>query len=475
MTSRFSNSMSSNTMKRDNINIDSPLSTQEGTEKNIVAELGTYQLFRPQVLERLSIRRMGPIRLAQPIGASLIFAFSILIGAALVTFVIFGEVTKRARVTGVTVPKAGSLNIATPISGVITRILANEEEMVVQGQPLFEISMERQVENGEVTKLISKQLNVRSETLNAERASRLAQYRQRSETNLARLRNIGSQRIQIEREIALANSQKELAESRLAKFTALKKSGFVSAIQLQQQEGELLAVQSQLAGLSRIREQILADEINVNAEQQGLKDEASIQINQLERASTTIEQEKVENEYRKSVTIVAPRRGMLTTISNEIGQHVNSGQVLASIVATDTVENGIVHVDFYAPSRTAGFVEAGQTVLIRFHAYPYQKFGLYEGRVISVSKTPFAPSNLPTQIGSTILAGTQTQMRTSGEALYRIRVLPKQQSITAYNKSIRFKPGMTADADIVQDRRSIWEWILDPILAVAKRNRLNDI
>jgi membrane fusion protein len=31
------------------------------------------------------------------------------------------------------------------------------------------------------------------------------------------------------------------------------------------------------------------------------------------------------------------------------------------------------------------------------------------------------------------------------------------------------KPGMTLEADVVQDSRKIWEWVLEPVLAVLQR------
>jgi membrane fusion protein len=117
-----------------------------------------------------------------------------------------------------------------------------------------------------------------------------------------------------------------------------------------------------------------------------------------------------------------------------------------------------------------GFVARGQSVLIRYQAFPYQKFGLQKGIVIDVSATPFAPNELPQNLASTILTNAQQNATggSGGEALYRIRVRPEKQTIQAYGRSQYLKPGMTLEADVMQDSRKIWEWIAEPLLAMAR-------
>ena len=53
--------------------------------------------------------------------------------------------------------------------------------------------------------------------------------------------------------------------------------------------------------------------------------------------------------------------------------------------------------------------------------------------------------------------------------LYRIKVKLTRQTITTYGTEHPLMPGMTLEADVIQDRRKIWEWIAEPLLAVAYR------
>jgi membrane fusion protein len=153
------------------------------------------------------------------------------------------------------------------------------------------------------------------------------------------------------------------------------------------------------------------------------------------------------------------------------GQAIGAGQVLATLIPgqvdapTLTPE---LEVQLYAPSRATGFVAVGQTVLLRYHAFPYQKFGLQKGMVTDVSRTPLAPAELPPNLASTILSNAKQSLFgfNSDEALYRIKVRPEKQQIDVYGRVQPLKPGMTVEADILQERRKIWEWIAEPLLAI---------
>ena len=62
---------------------------------------------------------MGAIRLAQPISSWLIAGVALVIAAALIAYITLGSITKKARVTGITVPVGGNLSIAAPNAGIL--------------------------------------------------------------------------------------------------------------------------------------------------------------------------------------------------------------------------------------------------------------------------------------------------------------------------------------------------------------------
>jgi membrane fusion protein len=81
-----------------------------------------------------------------------------------------------------------------------------------------------------------------------------------------------------------------------------------------------------------------------------------------------------------------------------------------------------------------------------------------------VSSTPFAVNELPPNLAPQLAA-----QNTSNEALFRVTVKLAAQVVTTFGEVLPLKPGLTLEADVLQERRKIWEWVLEPLMA-AKAN-----
>jgi len=104
-----------------------------------------------------------------------------------------------------------------------------------------------------------------------------------------------------------------------------------------------------------------------------------------------------------------------------------------------------------APSSAIGFVREQQPVLLRYAAFPYQKFGHQRGEVVQVSRAPL-PSATP-----------------GAAPMYRITVALERQSIAAYGLEQPLVPGMQIEADVLLERRRLIEWIFETVLGIAGR------
>lgn len=76
----------------------------------------------------------------------------------------------------------------------------------------------------------------------------------------------------------------------------------------------------------------------------------------------------------------------------------------------------------------------------------------HEGRVIRVSR-----STVP----------TQSNQGQAAEPVYRVLVSLNSQSVLAYGVAEPLRPGMIVDADIMGEKRRIYEWILEPAYSVT--------
>jgi membrane fusion protein len=157
-------------------------------------------------------------------------------------------------------------------------------------------------------------------------------------------------------------------------------------------------------------------------------------------------------QYR--ATVSSPASGRIATILVQGGQMVTPGTPLATIIPEDAE----LEAHLYAPSRSIGFLHDGQDVLLRFLAFPHQKFGMHRASVVAVAKNPMPPSDL----GFTPLDGSR-------EPVYRIRAAIEGQAIRAYGRLEPLQAGMQVEADVLLDRRRLIEWIFEPLLSLAGR------
>ena len=264
--------------------------------------------------------------------------------------------------------------------------------------------------------------------------------------------------VRLEAQIALQKRRVSLAEESVRRLVDLQGQNFVSAAQVQERQAELLDQQQKLADLERGKASSARDLSGAQAELRELRIQIQRDQEAIARNIASLEQELTENEARRQGVVRAPHAGVATAIGAELGQTVAAGQALASLLPADSR----LIAELYASSRAIGFVKPGMDVLLRYQAYPYQKFGQHHGRVTEVSSTAMRSDELG-------LSGAPLPAGTGGEPLYRVRVAIERQSVTAYGSPQALKAGMVIDASILLERRRLYEWVLEPVYTVTGR------
>ena len=447
-------------------------------------------LFRPEVQLAQSAQWLGTVRLTRPLSFTTITLAALGIAALLATFATWGEVNRKSKVSGLLVPQGGLLNITAPVSGVLGELRMAEGDTVPAAAVLAIINTERQSNLvgaqdqaagpgistvGEPSLLAAQQIALRQQSLQAERSLRQLQTTQREQALTDRITTLAAQSRQAQEELTLQRSRVALAQKSVERYTQLAKEGFMSDIQLQAKQEELIDATARQQSLERSRLALQLDSQALAGERAALKNQLATDSAQIDRNQSTLAQESSENATRKSTVITAPSAVAsntngatnttaagykVTALHVRLGQAVQAGQTIATLVPVQGNQPIAVEAHLFAPSRTAGFLKTGQTVYLRYAAYPYQKFGLHSGSITAVSDTPFASNELPPNLAAQLMA-----QNGSNEALYRISVTLDAQSISSYGDAIALKPGMTLEADVLQERRKVWEWALEPLLA----------
>ncbi|MBK8907135.1 MAG: HlyD family efflux transporter periplasmic adaptor subunit [Rhodospirillales bacterium] len=418
-------------------------------------------LFRPEVLEQRQTRWLGTVLMAPQISYRLFTAFALVAAAAVLLLLIFGEFTRKARIGGLLVPQQGLVRVFAPLAGNITELYVREGDEVRAGARLLVLSSELQSEAlGATRQEIVEGLIRRRASLIADRELQHRLYTQHEEDLADRLAALEEEHSHLETEISLQSERVKLAEAALARQRALYKERIVPIERLQRAEEERLDQASELRRLERYRSSVRRERVQLKGEARDLPLQYRTKLAAIDRDVSLLDQDLAEAEARREIVIPAPRSGTVTAIQAEAGGRTNISIPLLSIVPAGSE----LEAQLFSPSRAIGFVRPGQRVLLRYHAFPYQKFGHHEGVVAHISRTAVSPSELPQQLsGLTSLFGRGT------EPVYRIAVRLERQTVAAYGEDVHLQPGMQVEADVLIERRRLIEWVLEPLFTLTGR------
>jgi multidrug efflux pump subunit AcrA (membrane-fusion protein) len=140
--------------------------------------------------------------------------------------------------------------------------------------------------------------------------------------------------------------------------------------------------------------------------------------------------------------LLAPADLVVGVMHASPGQEVSAGQVLAELLPAA----GHLEAQLSIAPAAIGFIKRGQLVRLRYDAFPARKFGQAQGKIASVSLMPAADGS------------------------YRARVALERNYVQAAGGRVALQPGMSFKSEIVIERRSLLEWLFEPLYALGARS-----
>ena len=418
-------------------------------------------LFRSEALAARHEQWLGTIRIAQPLGRHLAVVAALAIIALVLAFAIGGSYTRRATVPGFLEPAAGSLRLTAPAVGVVVEARATEGARVAAGDVLYTLSGDRRSASGLTEALIGDQLVMRRAALDADRRRSDDRHRSRTLAARERLTAIDAELARLQREATINRARAAIAARNVERFDALEKTGFVAPLQTQARVDDALVLAAQAENYERLRANLARERVGLASQIDESRLQAEGERADVERARAALEREAAENEARRTTVVTAPFAARVTGLSVRAGQWVGPGALLATLIPDDAP----LEARLFATTRQVGFVAAGQRVRLRYAAFPYQKFGIGEGTVRLVEASPYAPQELPIQVAATLASSGLPPH----EPVYRIVVTLDAQTLMTAGDAHALAAGMVFEADILQDRRRLYEWWLEPLFAMTER------
>jgi len=193
---------------------------------------------------------------------------------------------------------------------------------------------------------------------------------------------------------------------------------------------ELAAAQSEQAAFNKgWRQKMLEDLLSATRDRDGINE-------QLAKA----------DKRARMVNVVAPADGVVLDIGKlSAGSIVREAETMFTIVPMGSSMRAEVQID----SLDVGQIKVGDPVHLKLDAFSYQKHGMLEGKVTSISQDSFKREQAP-QGGGT-------------DAYYLSIVEYGDSKLRKVKEEPRLLPGMTLSAEVVVGKRSVMSYLLWPL------------
>ena len=408
-------------------------------------------LFRREVAEARRSAWLGEAQIVQPLSVRIVARLCLGFVAALVLYAWLGTYTRRVHAEGLLAPDVGLITVASPLAGRVSASGVKEGDRVERGQLLFTIDLDAVSASGPTQERVIAQLARQKESVERQRAARAAMAEAEKQGLDEQIANLAEQGERLGEQVALQEKLVPPLKARAQDLAEAVAKGFARAADFQSQNYLYLQATSQLAQFRQTGLQVAGKLGELKAKRATYDETLARDLAELDRSAAQLEQQRAESEARRAIEVRAPERGILTSIRAQAGQTVAAGASLLTLLPSE----GRMQANLFVDSSAIGFVEPGATVMLRYAAFPFQRFGLYGGRVTEVTRAPLEDGNAAPD--------GRAAAKPAAGGVYRVVVRPDADSVVAYGERRRLEAGMRVEADIALEKRPLYRWLLDPL------------
>ncbi|MCF6776443.1 HlyD family type I secretion periplasmic adaptor subunit [Thiotrichales bacterium 19X7-9] len=389
---------------------------------------------------------------------------------ALLIWASLAKVDEKSVTQGELIP-IGRVKIVQHLEGgIVENILAENDTSVEKGQPIVQLSSTAY--EAELKQLKSKQTSLsidarrlqayinKEESLegkshidNIDEIALLNQENQllsiQNEARKDQLSILQAQvNVQQEEIVRLSEQIKsteenlELLNQEVSMYEELAADGYVSKREYLQALRTRNTGNSELASLKQQLKQAKQKLVEImqskESAETNLHQEASSQLDDIrsELNEVVYKIERLQDKVERT-TVRAPISGVVKGLEVTIGQVIPQGGEVFTIVPEDQMLQAEIKIQ----PKDIGHVHINDHVIVKIMAYDYARYGSITGTLAAISATSFKDQK--------------------GNAYYKGIVALDTQSVN--HISNKLKPGMTVEADVITDQKTVLEYLLKPI------------
>lgn len=416
-------------------------------------------IYRKEAIEYKKIHWKGKALLLAGIPAWLVTLLASLFLITLVLSLIFCTFTQRIDVRGEVITLPHSVNVFAPQQGFVVNQHVKVGDIVNKGQPLYELDVSRNTINGNVS---AAQIEVINEKIaNAEDIiSKL--MRNKSETLTALEKQIKTTSASLaETNRMLATTQVGLNKmfTNLSSYDKYLKDGLITKDQYNYQHSLYFQQQSAYQSLVTQKMQLESQLTQTNSDKITKAADFDNQISSQHNQINDYKNQLVESNANGNLIIKATTNGKIESLAVTKGQMVENGSSLAQIKPTGDIEYYLI---LWLPNNTIPYVKPGDTINIRYDAFPADKFGQFPGKVISISSVPASRQEMAEY--TNVNNGTSQQEL----ALYKAIIKIKDKTFSYNGKTLTLSNGLKAQAVVFLEERPLYMWMFTPFYKMTQ-------
>ena len=410
-------------------------------------------LYRREAIEYKKNHWQGKALLLAGLPAWLIMLLSAIFLMMLIATVTFCSFTQRIDVRGEVITLPHSINIFSPQQGSVINQFVSIGDLVEKDAPLYEIDISRNTSSGNVS---AAQVGVINEKILNSQGIIEKLTRNKSETVSAievQLKTATESLKETNRMLTNTQTGLKKMHDNLSSYDGYLKKGYITKDQYNYQHSLYFQQQSAYQSLVSQKMQLESQLTQLNSDKITKAADFDNQILTQNNQTNDYRNQLVESNANGNLIIKAMTAGRIESLSVTKGQMVDNGSSLAQIKPTGDIEYYLI---LWLPNNSIPYVKPGDTINIRYDAFPSDKFGQFPGQVMSISSMPASRQEM-SEYTNVNNGAVQQEL-----ALYKALVKIKNKEFEYNGKNLKLSDGLKAQAIVFLEKRPLYMWMFTP-------------
>lgn len=372
---------------------------------------------------------------------------------------IFCKFTQRIDVKGEVITLPHSINVFSPQQGFIIKQYVKIGDLVKKNQPLYEIDVSRNTSSGNVSAAQVESIN--EKIYNSEEIIKKLVHNKKQTLNALNEQlktSTDSLKVTIR---MLQNTQAGLKKmhDNLASYDKYLSDGLITKDQYNYQHSLYFQQQSAYQSLVSQKMQLESQITQLNSDKVTKAADFDNQISSQYNQTNDYKNQLIESNANGNLIVKATADGRIESLSATQGQTVDNGSSLAQIKPIGNVEYYLI---LWLPNNSIPYLKIGDSINIRYDAFPADKFGQFPGEIISISSMPASRQEM-SEYTNVNNGSTQQEL-----ALYKAIVKIKDKKFSYKGKTLSLSNGLKAQAVVFLEERPLYMWMFTPIYKISQ-------